>query len=33
MRDRFRIATGRAIVWTVDRDRFVVRLPLVGGSN
>ena len=33
MRDRFRIATGRAIVWSVAQDRFVVRLPLVGASH
>jgi hypothetical protein len=32
MRERFRIATGRAIVWSVDQDRFVVRLPLVSGA-
>jgi hypothetical protein len=29
MRERFRIATGRTIVWGVDQDRFIVRLPLV----
>jgi hypothetical protein len=29
LRERFRIATGRAPVWTVEGDRFVVRLPLV----
>jgi hypothetical protein len=33
MRERFRLATGRAIIWGVDHDRFVVRLPLVGSSN
>lgn len=27
--ERFRIATGRPATWSVDRDRFVVRLPLV----
>jgi hypothetical protein len=31
MRERFRIATGRPIAWGVERDRFVVRLPLVDG--
>jgi LytS/YehU family sensor histidine kinase len=29
LRERFRIATGRAAVWTAEPDRFVVRLPLV----
>jgi hypothetical protein len=29
MCERFRIATNRVIVWGVERDRFVVRLPLV----
>src|SRR6476619_3057350 len=29
LRERFRIATGRTIVWGVDQDRFIVRLPLV----
>ena len=29
LRERFRIATGRAAVWNVEADRFVVRLPLV----
>ena len=29
LRERFRIATGHAAVWTIDKDRFVVRLPLV----
>lgn len=39
LRERFRIATGRAAVWMVERDRFVVRLPLMtrpgdtGSSN
>jgi hypothetical protein len=33
LRERFRIATGRAAVWMVDNDRFVVRLPLVRSSN
>jgi two-component system, LytTR family, sensor kinase len=31
--DRFRIATGRPVVWGVEADRFVVRLPLVQDSN
>jgi len=30
MRERFRMATNRTMVWGVERDRFVVRLPLVG---
>ena len=29
LRERFRIATGGAIVWGTEEDRFVVRLPLV----
>ena len=29
LKERFRIATGRAAVWAVETDRFVVRLPLV----
>src|SRR5688572_750412 len=29
LRERFRIATGRAAVWEVGTDRFLVRLPLV----
>jgi hypothetical protein len=29
LKERFRIATGRAAVWAVDSERFVVRLPLV----
>ncbi len=33
LRERFRIATGRAAVWDVEEDRFVVRLPLVEGSS
>ena len=33
LRERFRIATGRAAVWDVEADRFVVRLPLVEGST
>jgi glucose-6-phosphate-specific signal transduction histidine kinase len=30
--ERFRIATGRAVVWGAEENRFVVRLPLVNGS-
>ena len=30
LRERFRIAAGRAAVWAAEDDRFVVRLPLVG---
>jgi Histidine kinase len=33
LRERFRIATGRAADWAVEADRFVVRLPLVRSSN
>jgi hypothetical protein len=33
LKKRFRIATGRAAVWAVERDRFVVRLPLVTGGR
>ena len=33
LRERFRIATGRAIVWGVERQRFIVRLPLVSNSR
>ena len=29
LRERFRIATGRTIVWGIEHDRFIVRLPLV----
>lgn len=29
MRERFRMATNRAMLWGVERDRFIVRLPLV----
>ena len=32
MRERFRIATNRVVVWGTERDRFVVRLPLVSSS-
>jgi len=31
--ERFRIATGRPVVWGVEDDRFVVRLPVVDGST
>jgi LytS/YehU family sensor histidine kinase len=30
--ERFRIATGRTVVWGAEGDRFVVRLPLVDSS-
>jgi two-component system, LytTR family, sensor kinase len=33
MRERFRLATGRSIVWGAEADRFVVRLPLVDSSS
>jgi hypothetical protein len=33
MRERFRIATNRAVVWGVERDRFIVRLPLVSSAG
>ena len=33
LRERFRIVTGRTAVWGVERDRFVVRLPLVGRAS
>ncbi len=33
MRERFRIATNRAMEWGVERDRFIVRLPLVGSAG
>ena len=29
LRERFRIATGRTVLWGREQDRFVVRLPLV----
>jgi hypothetical protein len=29
LEERFRIATGRPVVWSAEGDRFVVRLPLV----
>ena len=31
--ERFRMATGRAVEWRSDEDRFVVRLPLVDSST
>jgi Histidine kinase len=33
LRERFRIATGRAATWAGEGDRFVVRLPLVRTSS
>jgi hypothetical protein len=33
MRERFRIATNRVMVWGVERDRFIVRLPLVSSAG
>jgi glucose-6-phosphate-specific signal transduction histidine kinase len=33
MRERFRIATGRVMVWGAEEDRFIVRLPLVSSSS
>lgn len=33
LRERFRIATGRTIVWGIERQRFIVRLPLVSNSR
>lgn len=33
MRERFRLATGRRMVWGPEGDRFIVRLPLARGSN
>jgi hypothetical protein len=33
MRERFRIATNRVVVWGAERDRFVVRLPLVSSPD
>jgi hypothetical protein len=32
LRERFRIATGRAAEWSAEADRFVVRLPLAKNS-
>jgi len=33
MRERFRMATNGVMVWGIERDRFIVRLPLVRGSS
>ena len=33
MRERFRMATNRVMVWGVERDRFIVRLPLVRSAS
>jgi len=33
MCERFRLATNRAMVWGVEHDRFIVRLPLVSGGR
>jgi hypothetical protein len=33
MRERFRIATNRVMVWGIERDRFIVRLPLVSNAD
>jgi len=33
LRERFRIVTGRAIVWAIEHDRFIVRLPLVSNPT
>lgn len=33
LKERFRIATGRAAVWGAEANRFVVRLPLVGDAG
>ena len=33
MRERFRIATNRVIVWSIEDDRFIVRLPLVSADR
>ena len=33
LRERFRIATGRAVEWHAEADRFVVHVPLVDGSR
>jgi two-component system, LytTR family, sensor kinase len=33
MSDRFRIATNRVMVWGIEHDRFVVRLPLVSADS
>ena len=33
LRERFRLATNRVMVWGVENDRFVVRLPLVSSAG
>jgi len=33
MRERFRLATGRRMVWGPEGDRFIIRLPLVSRSD
>jgi hypothetical protein len=33
MRERFRIATNRVMVWGIEGDRFIVRLPLVSSAG
>jgi LytS/YehU family sensor histidine kinase len=33
MADRFRIATNRVMQWGIERDRFIVRLPLVNSAT
>ena len=33
MRERFRMATNRTMVWGVERDRFIVRLPMVSRAE
>jgi hypothetical protein len=33
MCERFRLATNRAMVWGIEHDRFIVRLPLVNGGR
>jgi two-component system LytT family sensor kinase len=33
LRERFRLATNRVMVWGVENDRFVVRLPLVSSAD
>jgi hypothetical protein len=33
LRERFRMATGHPVLWSTERNCFVVRLPLVGNSD
>ena len=33
VRERFRMATNRVMVWSVERNRFIVRLPLVSSAS